>query len=99
MLRKGLQLKTTYRPESFLYVVSKVFEELVNDMTVDHLEKYGLFLISSKVLGLPDLLTVACDRIAWTFKQYRATQAVDFDISEVFDRVRHTGLFDKLKSS
>ena len=32
-----------YRPVSLLSVVSKVFEQLVNNRTVDHLEKCGLF--------------------------------------------------------
>ena len=32
-----------YRPVSLLSVVSKVFEKLVNNRTVDHLEKRGLF--------------------------------------------------------
>ena len=32
-----------YRPVSLLSVVSKVFEKLVNNRTVDHLEKCGLF--------------------------------------------------------
>ena len=32
-----------YRPVSFLSVVSKVFEKLVNNRIVDHLEKCGLF--------------------------------------------------------
>ena len=32
-----------YRPVSLLSVVSKVFEEIVNNRIVDHLEKYGLF--------------------------------------------------------
>ena len=36
MLRKVLQLKT-------IFVVSKVFEKLVNNRVVDHLEKFGLF--------------------------------------------------------
>ena len=39
-------------PVSLLSVVSKVFEKLVNNRIVDHLEKCGLFLISSVVLGL-----------------------------------------------
>ena len=41
-----------YLPGSLLSVVSKVFEKLVNNRIVDHLEKCGLFLISSMVLGL-----------------------------------------------
>ena len=32
-----------YRPVSLLSVVSKVFEKLVNDRLVDHLEKCGIF--------------------------------------------------------
>ena len=35
----------TYRPVSLLSVVSKVFEKLVNN-TINHLEKYTLFLVS-----------------------------------------------------
>ena len=33
----------SYRPVSLLSVVSKVFEKLVNNRIVDHLEKCGLF--------------------------------------------------------
>ena len=48
-----------YRPVSLLSVVSKVFEKLVNNRIVDHLEKCGLFfLISSMVLGLLDQLQI-----------------------------------------
>ena len=45
-----------YRPVSLLSVVSKLFEKFVNNRIVDHLEKSGLFLISSMVLGLIDQL-------------------------------------------
>ena len=45
-----------YCPVSLLSVVSKVFEKLVNNRIVDHLEKCGFFLISSMVLGLLDQL-------------------------------------------
>ena len=41
-----------YCPVDHLSVGSKVFEKLVNNKIVDHLEKSGLFLISSMVLGL-----------------------------------------------
>ena len=47
-----------YHPVSLLSVVSKVFEKLVNNKIVDHLEKSGLFLISSMVLGLLDQLQI-----------------------------------------
>ena len=47
-----------YRPVSLSSVVSKAFEKLVNNRIVDHLEKCGLFLISSMVLGLLDQLQI-----------------------------------------
>ena len=47
-----------YRPVSLLSVVSKVFEKLVNNKIVDHLEKCGFFLIFSMVLGFPDHLQI-----------------------------------------
>ena len=56
-----------YHPVSLLSVVSKVFEKLVNNRIVDHLQKCGLFsdfqygFRSSR--STADLLTVASDRI------------------------------------
>ena len=46
------------RPVSLLSVVRKVFEKLVNNRIVDHLEKCGFYLISSMVLGLLDQLQI-----------------------------------------
>ena len=91
-----------YRPVSLLSVVSKVFEKLVNNRIVDHLEKCGLFsdfqygFRSSR--STADLLTVVSDRIARAFNRSGATRAVAFDISKAFDRVCHAGLLHKLKS-
>ena len=45
-------------PVSLLSVVSKVFEKLVNNRIVDHIEKCGCFLIFSLVLGLLDHLQI-----------------------------------------
>ena len=91
-----------YLPVSLPYVVSKVFEKLVNNRIVDHLEKCGLFsdfqygFRSSR--STADLLTVVSDRIAGAFKRFGATGAVALDISKAFDRVWHAGLLHKLKS-
>ena len=91
-----------YRPVSLLSVVSKVFEKLVNNRIVDHLENCGLFsdfqygFRSSR--STPDLLTVVSDRIARAFNRSGATRAVALDISKAFDRVWHAGLLHKLKS-
>ena len=76
-----------YRPVSLLSVVSKVFEKLVNNRIVDHLEKCGLFsdfqygFRSSR--STADLLTVVSDRIARVFNRSGATRAVALDISKV----------------
>ena len=74
MLGKGQQLRTTF---SLLSVVSKVFEKLVNNRIVDHLDKCGFFsdfqygFRSSQ--STADLLTVVSDRIARAFKRSGAT--------------------------
>ena len=87
-------------PVSLLSVVSKVFEKLVNNRTVDYLEKCGLFsdfhygFRSSQ--STADLLTVVSDRIARAFNRSGTTRAVALDIFKAFDRVWHAGLFHKL---
>ena len=91
-----------YRPVSLLSVVNKVFEKLVNNRIVDHLENCGLFFDfqygfrSSQ--STADLLTVVSDRIARAFNRSGATRAVALDISKDFDRVWHAGLLHKFKS-
>ena len=66
-----------YHPVSLLSVVSKVFEKLVNNRIVDHLEKCGLFsdfqygFRSSR--STADLLTVVSDRTAKASNRSRAT--------------------------
>ena len=91
-----------YRPVSLLSVVSKVFEKLVNNKIVDHLEKCGLFCdfqYGFRTSRSPaDLLTVVSDRIARAFNRSGATRAVALDISKAFNRVWHAGLLHKLRS-
>ena len=90
-----------YHPVSLLSVVSKVFEKLVNNRIVDHLEKCGLFsnfqyaFRSSR--STADLLTVVSDRIARAFNKSGAAGAVALDISKAFERVWHPGLLHKLR--
>ena len=91
-----------YRPVSLLSVVTKIFEKLVNNRIVDHLEKCSLFsdfqygFRSSR--SSADLLTVVSDRIARAFNSSGATQAVALDISKAFDKVWHAGLLLRLRS-
>ena len=80
-----------YCPVSLLSVVSKVFEKLVNNRIVDHLEKCGLFSDSQygfrSSRSTADLLTVVSDRIARAFNRSGDTRAVALDISKAFDRI------------
>ena len=91
-----------YSPVSLLSVVSKVFEKLVDNRIVDHLENCGFFsnfqyrFRSSQ--STADLLTVVSDRIARAFNRSGANQAGALDISKAFDRVWHTGIYQKRKS-
>ena len=91
-----------YRPVIVLSVVSKVFEKLVNNRILDHLEKRGLcsdFLYGFRSSrSTSDLLTVVSDRIARAFNRSGATRAVTLDISKALDRAWHAGLLHKLKS-
>ena len=91
-----------YHPVSLLSVFSKVFEKLVNNRIVDHLEKCGLFCDVQYGFrfcrSTADLLTVASDQIARAFNRSDATRAVALDISKAFDRVWHAGLLHKLTS-
>ena len=78
-----------YRPVSLRSVVSKVFEKLVNNRIVVHLEKCGLFsdfeygFRSSR--SIADLVTVVSNRIARACNRSGAAQAVPLDISKAFD--------------
>ena len=80
-----------YHAVSLLSVVIKVFEKLVNNRIVDHLEKCGLFsdfqygFRSSR--STAHLLTVVSDRITRAFNKFGATRAVVLDIFRAFDRV------------
>ena len=90
-----------YRPVSLLSVVCWVFEKLVNNRFVDHLEKCGL--LSDFRYGIKysrptaDLLTVLSDRIARAFNMPVATLAVALNKSKAFDRVLQAGFLRKLK--
>ena len=72
----------------FQLLMMLLFEKLVNNRNVDHLEKCGLFsdfqygFTSSQ--STADLLTVVSDRIARAFNRSGATRAVALDISKTF---------------
>ena len=82
-------------------MVSKIFEKLVNNSLVSHLEKGGPFshflycFRSSRLTA--NLLTVLSDRIARAFNRSGATRAVALDISKAFEMVWYVDLLHKLK--
>ena len=100
MLGKGQQLKTTALSVFFLWLVK--LEKLINDIIVDHLEKYDPF--SDFQYGFrsswstADLLTVLSDVVARAFNRSGANWAAVVDILKAFKRVLHADLLHKIKS-
>ena len=90
-----------YHPISLLSVVSKVFEKLVNNRFVDHLEKCSHFadlqydFRSSR--STADLLSVASYRIA-RIDRIALSGLGPLDISKAFERVWHGSPLYKLMS-
>ena len=91
-----------YCPVSLLSVASKVFEKLLTNKIVDHLDKSDLFsdfqYASRSSWSTADLLTVVSDRIARAVNRSGTTRSVALDISKTFNRVWHAGLPHKLRS-
>ena len=91
-----------YHPVSLFSVVSEVFEKLVNNKVVDHLEKCDLFsdfkngFSSSRSTAA--LLTAASDKNASAFNSSGTTRAVAIDISKALNRIWHAGLLHKITS-
>ena len=82
----------SYHSVTLLSVVSKVFENLLNNRIVDHLQKCGLFSdfqygFRSSRSTADHLLTVVSSRIDKAFNRSGATRAAALDISMAFDRV------------
>ena len=100
MLGKGQQLKTTALSVFFLWLVK--LEKLINNIIVDHLEKYDPF--SDFQYGFrsswstADLLTVLSDVVARAFNRSGANWAAVVDILKAFNRVLHADLLHKIKS-
>ena len=87
---------------SFLSVLSKALEKLVDNSIVDNGENYDLFSDFQYSYGssrsIANFLTVVSDRIAKVFNRIGATRAVALDISKTFVRVCHaddTNLYSK----
>ena len=83
-------------------MVIKIFEKLVNNRIVDHLEICRLFSDFQYGFRSPqsssDFPAVVSDRITRNFKRSGAARAVALNISKAFDRVWHAGLLRNLKA-
>ena len=100
MLGKDLLLKTSAQLVFFQWLV--VFEKLVNNRILDHLEKCGDFsdfqYHFKSFRSMAELLRVVSDTIARASNKFGTTRAVALDISKAFDRVCHAGRLPKLES-
>ena len=70
-----------YQLVSLLSVVSKVFEELINNRIIDYLEKCGFFS--------DFCLTIVSDQIARTFNRSGVTRAVALNIQGFSQGLAH----------
>ena len=83
---------------SYLLIISKAFEKLVNNRIVDHLEKCNLFSdFGYSFRSSADLLTVASDRIARVFNCWGYASGSTWYI-QGFWQVWRAGLLHKLRS-
>ena len=91
---KNVRARSTaknYYPVSFLSVVSKVFEKLVNNNLIDHLFSDFRYCFWSSQQPA-NFVKIVSNRIASAYNRSWATRAVALDISKAFARVWHAGL-------
>ena len=76
-----------YRPVSLLSVVSKVFEKLVNNKIVDHLENCGLFSDFQYGFRSSDDTTLysKCDRASDLWQQLELASELESDLRDTVD--------------
>ena len=90
---KGVCQKLT----SLLSVVSKVFEKLVNDRLVDHVEKSGPLndfqYVFRSFRSNAGFLTFASDTVARLSNRSVTTRAVALDVAKAFDKVWYADIW------
>ena len=99
------KIVNNYRPVSFLFVCSKIFEKLIFDRIFDFIDKNNLFndnqsgsrpndsYIHQLIAITHNILSVFDDNPLLEIR------GAFLDLSEAFDRVWHDGLLYKLKSN
>jgi hypothetical protein len=91
-----------YRPVSLTSQISKVFESLIRDVMVKHLENYQLLLDSQHGFRkgrscLTNLLTLM-EKVTKCLDEGEDLDIVFLDFAKAFDKVPHRRLLQKLKT-
>jgi hypothetical protein len=93
---------SNYRPISLLPIMSKVFECLINQQLLKHLEDQMLLTDCQygfrKSRSTGDLLALITDHFNRALDLRGEARMVALDISKAFDKVWHKGLLHKLQS-
>jgi len=93
---------SNYRPIALTSSISKVFESLLNNHFLKHLETHSLLSDHQygfrKARSTGDLLSYVTHIWATSLRDYGETYVVALDISKAFDRVWHKSLLSKLSS-
>ena len=93
---------TNYRPISLLETLCKTLERIVTNRFMYFLEHHNL--LSEFQFGLrkqrstQQVITLACETIKQSSRQFKATLAATRDISKAFDTIWHAGLIYKIQS-
>ena len=89
-----------YRPISITSAISKVFETIINEHILNHVESFNLLCDRQygfrKARSTGDILSYLTSLWASTMRDFGESFIVALDISKAFDRVWHPALLSKL---
>jgi len=103
LFKKGKRDKPeNYRPVSLTSIVGKLFESIIKDNVVDHLDKHNLIKSSQHGFTkgrscLTNLLTFV-DSVTKSVDEGNPVDIVYLDFAKALDKVPHQRLFNKLKA-
>ena len=97
---KDRSLSTSYRPIAILCVLSKVFEKIINNNLVSHIENHNIIpniqFGFRRGLSTSHALTLAHKTITSALTKSESVGAMSLDVEKAFDRVWHDGLIVKM---
>ena len=93
---------SNYRPLSLLPLISKIFEKIVHDQTIDYLAHYNIlykYQSGFRTKHSTDLcLSYLNDKILKGFDNSLFTGMILIDLQKAFDTIDHNILLEKLKA-